>query len=243
MTLVIDGQLSIFDMLEPENSEVPAPVVVHSSGPRIPDLFPPLTSTDLHCIWCGREYAGGFNSFDYNCNHGAIGIDYDDTGIGMCVSMSLTKGHTANAIGNLFRALGGAEPSTCCWTKGDLHGKHIKNATAEQWADHVRDNAKRANSAWGVRWPAFRTWYMECLANDGLEQYAYQLPFTAKTGPGQFGDKFCAYCGTRKNLNEGGGGPASDDYPSYSYDICNPCSDKYRTMRPPRALWTFKETA
>lgn len=235
----MDGQTDLLELME-ALGEAPADSL--RGSPRIPELFPPLPGTDLHCIWCGREYAGGYNGFDYNCNHGAIGIDYDDTGIAMCTSMSLTKGHTDNAIGNLFRALAGAEPSTCCWTKGDLHGKHVKNATAEQWADHVRDNAKRASSAWGVRWPAFRAWYMECLAKDGLEQYAYQLPFTAKTGPGQFGNKFCAYCGTRKNLNEGGGGPASDEYPSYSYDICDPCSDKYRTMRPPRALWTFKET-
>lgn len=234
----IDGQTDLLELMA-ALGKTPADSL--RGGPRIPELFPPLPGTDLHCIWCGREYGGGYNGFDYQHNHGAIGIDYD-TGIGMCTSMSLTKGHTENAIGNLFRALAGAEPSTCGWTKGDLHGKHVKNATAEQWADHVRDNAKRASSAWGVRWPAFRAWYMECLAKDGLERYAYQLPFTAKTGPGQFGDKFCAYCGTRKNLNEGGGGPASDEYPSYSYDICDPCSDKYRTMRPPRALWTFKET-
>lgn len=70
-----------------------------------------------------------------------------------------------------------------------------------------------------------------------------KLPFTVTTGPNKYELEFCAYCGSRKNLNEGGCGPAGSGGPSYNYSICNPCSDRYRTMRPPSELWTYKEIA
>lgn len=68
----------------------------------------------------------------------------------------------------------------------------------------------------------------------------YKLPFTASTGPGKYDANFCAYCGTSKRLNEGGAGPAGAG-PSYYYQICDPCSERYRCMRPPFDQWTFKE--
>ena len=71
----------------------------------------------------------------------------------------------------------------------------------------------------------------------------YRLPFTVATGPGKYSASFCAYCGGTSRLNEGGAGPASigGTGPSYHYNICEPCSDRYRHMRPPSNLWTFKE--
>lgn len=68
-----------------------------------------------------------------------------------------------------------------------------------------------------------------------------KLPFTVLTGPGQYDEDFCAYCGTRRNLNESGCGPATVEHPDYRYSICDSCSEKYRTMRPFPAQWTFKE--
>lgn len=68
-----------------------------------------------------------------------------------------------------------------------------------------------------------------------------QLPFTVATGPNKYAADFCAYCGTKKNLNEGGAGPAGFEEPSYDYNICDPCSSLYRQMRPPAEFWTFKE--
>lgn len=67
----------------------------------------------------------------------------------------------------------------------------------------------------------------------------YQLPFTASTGRGKYDADFCAYCGGKSRLNEGGAGPAGSG-PSYYYQICDPCSDR-RYSRPPFELWTFKE--
>lgn len=69
----------------------------------------------------------------------------------------------------------------------------------------------------------------------------YKLPFTASTGPGMYDFDTCAFCGTSKRLNEGGCGPAGFTGPSYWYQICDPCSERYRGKRPPRELWTFKE--
>ena len=69
----------------------------------------------------------------------------------------------------------------------------------------------------------------------------YKLPFIAFTGPGKYDVDQCAYCGTSKRLNEGGAGPAHSTGPSYYFRICEPCSERYRRMRPPFELWTFKE--
>ena len=68
-----------------------------------------------------------------------------------------------------------------------------------------------------------------------------KLPFTVYSGPGQWEINKCAYCESAKKLNEGGGGPATAEHPAYRYNICEPCSGRYRSMRPPMKLWTFKE--
>lgn len=182
MTMVIDGQLSIFDVLEPARQEAPAPVVIQRGRPRIPYLFPPLPGTDLYCIWCGREYAGGYNSFDYNCNHGPMGLD-ESTGLRLCTTMNLTKNHVTYAMANLGNVIRNATadtsnaiPTACCWGKNDLHGRHVRKPTVEQWAEHMRRDFHTALQKWGRHRGTLRKWYSNELTEHGLAKYS-QPPF------------------------------------------------------------------
>ena len=64
--------------------------------------------------------------------------------------------------------------------------------------------------------------------------------FTATTGPGKYDVKFCGYCHTTKQLNEGGAGPAGKQ-PGYAYWVCEPCADKHHGNRTPLNQWVFQE--
>ena len=70
----------------------------------------------------------------------------------------------------------------------------------------------------------------------------YKLPFTVFSGPFKFNQAECAYCGTKRNINEWYAGPATPEHPNYNFGICEPCSERNRGMRPPPDLWTFRES-
>lgn len=232
---VLEGQLTIFDLLEPEKPKAPAPVIAQRGGPRMPDLFPPLEGSDLYCIWCGFAYTGGYNSFDYRCNHGSMGLD-ESTGLRLCTTMNLKKNHVTYAMANLGNVIRNATadtsnaiPTPCCWGKSDLHGRPVRKPTAEQWAEHMRRDFHSALESWGRHRTALRKWYSDELTEHGLAKYS-QPPFTVNINVWQ-GEQRCGWCGTKSTI----GGfatrhPEHEEFGCYG-DYCRQCSDMYGSPR------------
>lgn len=233
--IVLEGQVSIFDLLEPEKPTAPAPAVGRMGGPRIPALFQPLEGSDLYCIWCGFAYAGGYNSFDFSCNHGPMGLD-EGAGLRLCTTMDLTKNHVTYAMANLANVIRNATadtsnaiPTACCWGKNDLHGRHVRKPTVEQWAEHMRRDFHTALQKWGRHRGALRKWYSDELTEHGLAKYS-QPPFKVNINVWQ-GEQRCGWCNTKSTI----GGfatrhPEHEEFGCYG-DYCRQCSDMYGSPR------------
>lgn len=228
MSQLIAGQSSIFDLLEAEPVVELKTMRSDTQHGRAPALYRPLTEHGLYCIWCGREYAGGYGGFDYSANHSCTGIS-EFTGIRECTAMHLTRGHISTAIDGLLTTLAGEDSGPCCYSTNDVHKKHIKNPTPEQWGDHLRHNFETACARWGIRQRIIREWYRLQVSEHGLWRYA-QPPFKVNINVWQ-DNRYCGWCNGKSVI--GGFALRHPDREEFSIfgSYCAKCSDRYGDPR------------
>lgn len=216
--IAIQGQLSIFDLLEP----TPKREAPHNSGASY-ELPTP-------CPACGEESPSGFM---VELNHCAMPSDRQKFGHEVCVSMSLKLNHLHHAIARAGRKWD--EDASCCWSKSDLHGKAVKKATREQWLDHARDEYKACLKLWALHMPSLEESLTEFLEAYGVTREEFskgmepvkpkQPPFRVSICVWQ--DTRCGWCGTTSTI----GGfatrhPEHGDVSIYG-EYCRRCNDKH----------------
>lgn len=164
--MTIDGQTSIFDLLESET-----PKRTNTLRPRNPATysslhFVPSPENPVHCVMCGKAQ---IHYYDYQVNHSPLGW-YD--GQRMCTAMNLTRNHVTSCALQIRALLDGGQPHQCCYGKGDLHGKSVRKPTVMQLADHLRERIEVARQTWGVRAELFDLWAANFLIEHGLFKYS-----------------------------------------------------------------------
>lgn len=218
--IAIDGQLSIFDLLT--DVEAKAPATTLRNGLML-DVTDPEEVNRHHEAWSKfygwpkYQHFYGFRYYGYSSVTKTDGHEYAS------FSTDLRCHHT------LPGGFGGeGNPPNLCSCVGERY-ERAYCFTCKWWSPIARREIE-----------ADALGYAHALGI--VVDKPVKLPFTVFTGPRKYDGEECAYCGTKKNLNEGGCGPAGGG-PGFSYNICNPCSVRYRTMRPPSELWTYKEIA
>lgn len=175
----MDGQLSIFDVLEP----APPPTVnVKQREPEPPEhkqirkdimylgirrnvkaeLDPDYP---VHCVYCGAEQTTWMH---LNVNHGLMDVGRGWT----CIAMALTSNHVTSYGRQIKSQLEGKQASQCCFDKGGLHGKAVRKPTVMQLADHFRERIGNARKTWGVHADQFDEWLGGFLLDEGLLKYS-----------------------------------------------------------------------
>lgn len=137
---VIDGQTSIFDLLTEGEANQTAPRSAQASY-EIP----------APCPACGEESPSQFMA---DLNHWGMPGDREDFGHEVCVSMSLKLNHLHHGLARAGDKW--PEKTSCCWTESDLHGRHVKKPTREQWLDHARKDLERCLVLWKLHLPSLR---------------------------------------------------------------------------------------
>lgn len=181
MTLVIDGQLSIFDILgsvppaqrkpaarrqlEPPGHKAirdhimlmgaPTTVPTPALDPRYP----------VHCVYCGEEQTTWMH---LNINHGLFDVGRGWT----CTAMGLTSNHVTSYARQIKAQLAGQQAGQCCYSPGELHGKVVRKPTIMQLADHLRERIDNARKTWGIRAAQFDEWLGPYLVEHGLLKYS-----------------------------------------------------------------------
>jgi len=156
MTAILDGQVSIFDLLDAGRP---------LAKPKHPHMAP-TPSFPIYCVMCGAEQK---HYFDYSVNHTPMGWA---AGQRMCTAMNLTRNHVSYAVNQIVKSLSGEMPDQCCWDNRGLHGKAVRKPTVMQLADHLRWQIDRTRQAWGNRAALFDAWIVATLIDYGVFRYS-----------------------------------------------------------------------
>lgn len=168
MTMFIDGQLSIFDVLDTTPAK---PLRTNNQRDRNPvnyshKHFVPSPECPVYCVMCGKKQ---IHYFDYSNNHHPMGWL---AGQRMCTAMNLTMNHVIFAAREIQKSLAGVPVFQCCWDKHGLHGKAVRKPSIMQLADHLRWQIDHTRNTWGVRADLFDEWLGAYLLDYGMLRYS-----------------------------------------------------------------------
>lgn len=166
---IIDGQISIFDLLNPARPRREAladDARVSLRARQQLNEFSPTLEQPVHCAMCGKQLHG---HFDYSVNHTPLGWLGDQR---MCTAMNLTRNHVAYAGANLVKGVAGEPTDQCCWDIHGLHGKAVRKPTVMQLADHLRWQIEHTRNTWGVRGTEFDSWLGQWLIGQRIFRYS-----------------------------------------------------------------------